>query len=364
MSEEIMKNENISEEKESIVKDELPAIADDRIIQIAEEAEKRIEAIKKIKVTALRVTNEKDWVDENGKPYLQASGCEKIARIFGISWNTPDDPEYEELEGGHYMYTYRGTFSLGGASIEAIGTRSSKDTFFTTRYEYQNGKKNKIILPATEVDKGTVKKAAFSNLLANGITRLLGIRNLTYEDLEQVGIKKEKITGIHYRKDEEKAQLQMPPQKIKQASPPTPKPESKPDKAATTKQIWKEFKRVGLGNAIDAKKFLEGIQVPVSSTDWDQEDTEKILTKLSSIEDNFYTVILGEFDRIGLSEWSERKQFCEYYKVACNIANWKNSDIAILLQATKDLADGYYTDIDLEEDLEEESEYAEAEERE
>jgi len=290
MSEEIMKNENISEEKESIVKasDELPAIADDRIIQIAEEAEKRIEAIKKIKVTALRVTNEKDWVDENGKPYLQSSGCEKIARIFGISWNVPDDPEYEELEGGHYMYTYRGIFSLGGASIEAIGTRSSKDTFFTTRYEYQNGKKNKIILPATEVDKGTVKKAAFSNLLANGITRLLGIRNLTYEDLEQVGIKKEKITGIHYRKDEEKAQLQMPPQKIKQASPPTPKPESKPDKAATTKQIWQEFRRVGLSKPEDAKKFLASLEIPANSSIWTEEQMIEILSQLEVIPTNYY----------------------------------------------------------------------------
>jgi len=179
----------------------LPAIADNTLIAIAEQAEKRVEAMQKIKRMALKLTNPHDWVDENGKPYLQASGAEKVARLFGISWRM-SEPIRENIEGGHFTYTYHGEFSLAGASIEAIGTRSSKDGFFK-KYEWKGDgeKRTRVELPVSEIDPGDVKKSAYTNLLGNGITRLLGIRNLTYEDLkEYAGISKEQISSVEYRK--------------------------------------------------------------------------------------------------------------------------------------------------------------------
>jgi hypothetical protein len=179
----------------------LPAIADNTLIALAEQAEKRVDAMHKIKRMALKLTNPHDWVDENGKPYLQASGGEKVARLFGISWRI-SEPVKDNIEGGHFTYTYHGEFSLSGASIEAIGTRSSKDGFFK-KYEWkgEEGNKTRVELPVSEIDPGDVKKSAYTNLLANGITRLLGIRNLTYEDLKEfAGITKEQITSVEYRK--------------------------------------------------------------------------------------------------------------------------------------------------------------------
>ena len=42
--------------------------------------------------------------------------------------------------------------------------------------------------------------AALTNLLGNGITRLLGIRNLTWEDLEKyAGIKKDEVSKVEYK---------------------------------------------------------------------------------------------------------------------------------------------------------------------
>ena len=179
----------------------LPAIADTTLVAIAEQLEKRVEAMTKIKRMALRLTNRHDWVDENGKPYLQASGAEKVARLFGISWRV-SEPIIENLEGGHWLVTYTGEFSLGGATIEAVGTRSSKDGFFRQyRWEGEGDKRRKIELPASEIDRGDVKKSAYTNLLANGITRLLGIRNLTYEDLQEcAGVRKEDITSVTFKK--------------------------------------------------------------------------------------------------------------------------------------------------------------------
>jgi len=179
----------------------LPAISDDTLVIVAEQAEKRVEAMAKIKRMALKLTNPHDWVDEQGRPYLQASGAEKVARLFGISWRI-SEPVREALDGGHYGFTYKGEFSLGGATIEAIGTRSSKDGFFK-KYKYvgDGDHKERIELPVSEIDPGDVKKSAYTNLLGNGITRLLGIRNLTYEDLHEfAGISKDQVTTVEYRK--------------------------------------------------------------------------------------------------------------------------------------------------------------------
>jgi len=171
-------------------------ILSDSLLKVAQEAEKRIEAIKKIKQLVLAVTNEADWVDQNGKPYLQTSGAEKVARLFGISWRI-DPPEIEHEEGGHFRYTYKGYFSLGGVTIEAIGSRSSKDGFFK-KYKYENNER--IELPPSEIDRADVQKAAYTNLLGNGITRLLGIRNLSYDDLKTAGLDVARIQKIEYRK--------------------------------------------------------------------------------------------------------------------------------------------------------------------
>ena len=175
----------------------LTPITDDTLISLAEQAEKRIDAMNKIKRVAIKLTNRHDWVDQGGKPYLQVSGSEKIARMFGISWRI-SEPIKETIEGGHFSFTYKGYFSLAGATIEAIGTRSSKDGFFK-KYGYENGQKQE--LPASEIDAGDVKKSAYTNCIGNGITRLLGIRNLTYEDLREfAGLSQADLGRVDYKK--------------------------------------------------------------------------------------------------------------------------------------------------------------------
>ena len=175
----------------------LTPITDETLISLAEQAERRIDAMNKIKRVAIKLTNKHDWTDQGGKPYLQVSGAEKIARMFGISWRI-SEPIREDMEGGHFSYTYKGNFSLAGATIEAIGTRSSKDGFFK---KYSGKGDDRVELPASEIDRGDVKKSAYTNCIGNGITRLLGIRNLTYEDLQEfAGITPDMIGKVDYKK--------------------------------------------------------------------------------------------------------------------------------------------------------------------
>jgi hypothetical protein len=198
----------------------LPVLADDTLIQIAKQAEARIDAVIKIKQMALKVTNASDWTDQQGKPYLQASGSEKIANLFNISWKI-DEPTMEQEADGTITYVYKGEFSLAGRSIEVEGSRSSRDTFFK-KYEYDSdGRK----VGEKPLDRRDLKMAAMTNLLGNGITRLLGIRNLTWEDLKLfAGIDQTAVKGkVTYKKGGQEQQ----PMKAPQAK--TDKPEAPAD---------------------------------------------------------------------------------------------------------------------------------------
>ena len=176
-------------------------LGDDLLVAAARMAEQRIDAVIKIKQMALRVTNVSDWTDQQGKPYLQVSGSEKVANLYSVSWKI-DEPVCEYEESGHFTYTYHGVFSMMGRSIEVEGSRSSKDPFFK-RYNWVGGQK--IEKPIADLDKRDVKMAAMTNLLGNGITRILGIRNLTWDDLEKfANITQSDITNkINYKKDGE-----------------------------------------------------------------------------------------------------------------------------------------------------------------
>jgi len=177
-----------------------PVFAQDDLLELAKQAEARIDAVIAIKKTALKVTNPGDWTDQNGKPYLQASGSEKIANLFNISWRV-DEPVLDTEEDGTITYTYRGIFSLRGRSIQAEGSRSSRDEFFK-KYIWENGKK----VGEKPIDRRDLRMAAFTNLLGNGITRLLGIRNLTYADLQQfAGITQDQLGKVEYKKAGQKS---------------------------------------------------------------------------------------------------------------------------------------------------------------
>jgi hypothetical protein len=212
---------------EITIKNDLPIISDSSIVEVARQAEQRIEAIKKIKKMALMVTNADDWVDENGKPYLQGSGGEKVAGLFNISWRI-DEPTFEQEESGHFTYTYKGYFSMGARTIEAQGSRSSKDPFFK-KYDWvdqvdkdgkpiigEDGKvyRKRVEKPIGDIDRRDVKMAAYTNLVGNGITRILGIRNLTWEDLSEfAGVKQDQVRGVKYRKAGEQPPLKEPQKK-------------------------------------------------------------------------------------------------------------------------------------------------------
>lgn len=175
--------------------DILPISPDDNFLAIAE---KRMESMNKIKRIAFGATNSHDWVNQEGKPYLQASGAEKVARLFGITIKdvkTRKDVSSDD-KGEFFFYVVEAVaMARGGDSIVALGTCSSRDSFFAKR-----GKEWRL---ASEVDETNIVKAAYSNCLANAVTRFLGIRNMTWEEVEQFAkFKRDEVAGVQYKKNQ------------------------------------------------------------------------------------------------------------------------------------------------------------------
>jgi hypothetical protein len=163
--------------------------------------ERRQLLFQRVMEVAIRATSQGDWVDQNGKPYLQVSGSEKVARRFGVRIS---DVEIERENitddaGIYYLYTVTGKAALGNGneSIEAIGTCSSRDKFFGRAHGEQ-----KLM---QDVDIGNIKRKAYTNFMGNAITRLLGIRNLSWEDIAKFGINKNGKASVAYKSTEQKA---------------------------------------------------------------------------------------------------------------------------------------------------------------
>ena len=263
---------------EQIVKSESGAIVQidgDNLTAIAAQAEKRIDAVMKIKKVALKVTNAMDWVDQQGKPYLMASGAEKVANLFNISWKllTPE-PLIEVESDGNYTFTYQGEFSLGNRTIQCEGSRSSRDRFFT-QYEKGSDKKEKLV--EDRDNKRDVKMAAYTNLLGNGITRILGIRNLTYADLlEFAGIEQGKLQKVEY-KTNPKANVKPPETTTANPSPSRTEPET----AATTVTTEQEppQREPGQDDGEPSQTIFEKLQAKLSEMCGGDESKMKDLLK-------------------------------------------------------------------------------------
>lgn len=163
----------------------------DNILQLAAKADLMVAAMKKIMTAALAVTTEKDWCLIGGTPYLQESGATKVGRLYGVSWRT-NDPTIEIDDAGYRTFIFKGSFSMGNASIEAEGSRSMKDDFFS--------KKGGALKSPDEIDMRDVRLAAYTSCINNGVKRLVpGLRNITIETLENAGLDVSKIRGYTFK---------------------------------------------------------------------------------------------------------------------------------------------------------------------
>ena len=163
----------------------------DNILYLAEKADQYIAAMNRIMDAALKITNERDWCLIGGGVYLQETGASKIARLFGISIQLMGNVSIAVDANGYKTYTYKARFMLKDQFVEAEGSRSMKDEFFSGK----GCKKS-----PDEIDERDVKMAAYTNCLNNGIKRLIpGLRGLDIKALEKAGFNTSEIRGYTFK---------------------------------------------------------------------------------------------------------------------------------------------------------------------
>lgn len=164
----------------------------DNLFYLADRAEKIIAATNRIMEAALKITTSNDWVIIGGTPYLQESGAQKVAQLFGISTQIIGNPTVEADNEGYKTYTYKIRFMMKDRFIECEGSRSMKEDFFA---KTKNGLKK-----PDEIDERDVKMAAYTNCMNNGIKRMIaGLKNIDVATLERAGFNVSEMKGYTFK---------------------------------------------------------------------------------------------------------------------------------------------------------------------
>ncbi len=179
--------DSVAEDVEVIDSRELPIVPS--VADIIEQAEKRVEIYKKIRLVSLKATTESDWVSHHGNPYLLDDGAKAVGKVWGIDiFGIEVKKEWAEDEDGrYYIYIAKGkAYSKSlKAYVEEVGICSQRDDFF--------GKAGGKVLPLSKIDETTIIKAAVTNLRQRLIKAIVGLKSITWDELKEAGLDVERI---------------------------------------------------------------------------------------------------------------------------------------------------------------------------
>lgn len=151
---------------------------------------------------AITATHATQWMSIGGKPYPTGPACEAMARRCSVSVTDIEceRTDSDDEKGSFYTWTYRARFSLPGGRdvIHAEGHCSSRDQFLGSPPQKEGGEPPKR--EPWEVEEGNIRQAAYTNMTNNGITRILGVRNLSWERWEALmGVKRDQVGKVDYQ---------------------------------------------------------------------------------------------------------------------------------------------------------------------
>jgi hypothetical protein len=145
------------------------------------------------------------WMSFGDNPWPSAPECERLRREFGI--NVMIDPHGYTMEegsddkGAWFSYSLKGTFGHPFfGSLEVIGHAGSREKFFAYA---RDDRGEQVLKPASEVSREDIRQSCYSNMLQNGVTRLLAFRGFTWEEIERASagvITRARATLVTFKK--------------------------------------------------------------------------------------------------------------------------------------------------------------------
>lgn len=159
-----------------------------------ENAGKQIELRARLIQTALKALKPHDIQDFDGKPYIEGEGA---ARIMSVIRGFKVGEAIFKIDTVHPHYFVEASIPIEfmGATTVAIGDCSTADPFFCGK-DGQGGQYKKHCdrtgseAMAARLILGDAKKKARENAISRGVTELLGLKGLSWGDLEALGFSK------------------------------------------------------------------------------------------------------------------------------------------------------------------------------
>lgn len=172
------------------------------------EAEARAKLMKNILPHLVQVCYADNIQDFDGKPFINNDGCQKIARIAGISFSRPNiyvsyedlppEPEERYEDSGKikrkakparraFIVEVEGEASLLGQTITEYGGASSEDGWFNRPQE------------SPVETRLEIRKKAMANWQGRCVRTLLGLQGLSWDILKDVGFKRGEGGTVEHR---------------------------------------------------------------------------------------------------------------------------------------------------------------------
>lgn len=153
---------------------------------------------------AIQATASHDWhwhgKGDKAKLVLLRGGWEKMAAIFGVTLAIRhcEPKDYLDAAGNRVRYVYTAGVTARFHSplvatevcVDEEGASASDDAFVASRKEWDEESKASVTktLDADDVNEGNVMKKAITNAYGRAVTTLLGLGDVTEDELTQAGV--------------------------------------------------------------------------------------------------------------------------------------------------------------------------------
>jgi hypothetical protein len=156
-----------------------------------EQAGKQIELRSRLLCIALKSLKPHDIQDFDGKPYIEGEGAARIMAVIR-GFKVGEAKFLIEQIHPHYFIECQIPMEFMQATTVALGDCSTADPFFTGRDGQSGQYKHHLDRTGSETMAarlivGDAKKKARENAISRGVTELLGLKGLSWDDLGKLG---------------------------------------------------------------------------------------------------------------------------------------------------------------------------------
>lgn len=196
----------------AIVDARLAQMTEQQIDQLIRTVDKVADARQRIIQACLRRAEPDDFINFDGKPYLEGEGAQRVAATVGIQIGRPEVDVRTEGDDVFVEVLGEAFWPLTGSRVCEMGSCSTRDKFFSGK-DGRSATMGKFIEAAggdrrlgVQMMVGHVKKKAWSNWVSRVVCAVMGIKGLTWQRLGELGFSS-KTAGaqVNFAKGAEKA---------------------------------------------------------------------------------------------------------------------------------------------------------------